>query len=81
MRGQASAAAVLVLLVLAGAVAFSGCGESGSSSGSAGASSADCLTPDQVREERDRIAEGFESSDEEVEAKRDEIAAVEAEEC
>lgn len=61
---------------------IAGCGEGASSSGlPASASGSGCLSADQVREEERRIAEGIEYTDEEVEAKSDEIAAVQAREC
>jgi hypothetical protein len=73
--GLAGAAVVAVLLA--------GCGgsteEAGGGSGSAGASG--CLSPAQVNEEINRIGEGAEGSSAEVEAKQDEIAAVQAEAC
>ena len=72
---------LLLGAVLAALVA--GCGDAGSGSGSgaAGASGSVCLSAAQVSEEVDRIAEGFESSDAEVEAKTNEIAVVRAREC
>ncbi|HSC21427.1 MAG TPA: hypothetical protein VLC07_06840 [Solirubrobacterales bacterium] len=69
----------LAVLVLA-----AGCGANEEGAGPAAGSNGDsagCLSPAQVSEEVNRIAEGAETSSEEVEAKRDEIAAVEAEAC
>jgi hypothetical protein len=69
------------------ALALAGCGEDGGAGSGEGLSSGasqqsgGCLSPAEVREEVDRIASGFESSDEEAEAKQQEIQAVEAEAC
>jgi hypothetical protein len=86
--GQARrlAGAPLLLLVLSIALVgvAGGCGEADSGSGPSGNGSgvvAGCLDPDEVREEVNRIAEGFETSSEEVEAKQQEIRAIEAEAC
>jgi hypothetical protein len=80
MRERAVAAPAVLLLVLA--LALTACGSSESNSGSkTGAAAIGCLLPTEVSDEVNAIAEGFESSDEEVEAKQDAIAAVEAEAC
>ncbi|HEX6752031.1 MAG TPA: hypothetical protein VF093_00395 [Solirubrobacterales bacterium] len=73
---------VLALLAVTLALVTAGCGQgSGGESGRQGAAIAGCLEPEEVREEINRIAEGFESSSEEVEAKQEAIQAIEAEAC
>ena len=42
---------------------------------------ADCLTPKQVQQEVDRIAEGIETSSEQVQEKQQQIRDVRAREC
>ena len=63
------------------AAALSGCGGAESGGGVGGNGATGCLSPAQVEAEVSRIAEGFEGSSEEVEAKTNEIAAVRAEAC
>jgi hypothetical protein len=74
MRIRSGVAGAVVSVAL-----LAGCGNG--SSGGAGGSSSGCLSPAQVSEEVNQIAEGFETSHEEVEAKQQEIAAVRAEAC
>jgi len=74
MRVRKGLAAAAVLAAL-----LAGCGSGGG--GSAKGGTAGCLSPAQVSEEETRIAEGFETSHGEVEAKREEIAAMRAREC
>jgi hypothetical protein len=74
--------ALLIAVVALGSLG-AGCGSSssgGSGSGEGGAV-AGCLSPAEVSDEIERIAEGAEYSDEEVEAKQEAIRAVEAEAC
>jgi hypothetical protein len=73
---------LIVVLAMMFALAFIvvGCGNSGGSN-EAGGAGAGCLNPNEVREEVDRVAEGAESSPEEVEAKQEAIQAIEAESC
>lgn len=73
----------LLVVTLALAPVATGCGGGESSSGGSGGGGevAGCLSPDEVREEVNRIAEGFETSSEEAEAKQDAIRAIEAEAC
>ena len=47
----------------------------------AGGASGGCLSADQVKKEVNRIAEGFEASSTEVEAKQEEIRALQSEAC
>jgi hypothetical protein len=67
------------LIVALALCLLSGCG--GSGEGSSGSAAADCLSPSQASEQINRIAEGFEESSTEVEAKQEEIRAVKAEAC
>lgn len=73
---------LLALLVVTLAL-VAGCGNGASSSDGhgGGGAVAGCLNPGEVREEVDRIAEGFETSSEEVEAKQEAIQSIEAEAC
>lgn len=71
--------ATLTILMVLAAVAI-GCG-SDESGGSSGSGVAGCLSSEEVRKEVDRIAEGIESSSEDVEAKQQAIQAVESEAC
>lgn len=81
---------LLATLAAAAALAVAGCGDDndndgGGSSRDNGADSSggsgDCLTAQEVQEEIDKIAGGFESSDEEVEAKQQDIRDIRAREC
>lgn len=75
--------AVLLTAAIALASAGASCGGSsgGGGGGVEGGAVAGCLSPAEVREEVDRIAEGVEASPEEVDAKQEAIRAVEAEAC
>jgi hypothetical protein len=68
---------------LAALVLASGCGSNEEGRGAAAGAQPDtgCLSPAQVSEEVNRIAEGAEASSAEVEAKQEAISAVEAEAC
>lgn len=70
----------LLALMFALGIISVGCGSS-ANDGEAGGAVAGCLSPGEVQEEVNRIAEGAESSSEEVEAKQEEIQAIEAEGC
>ncbi len=71
-------ATLTILMVLASAAIGCGSDESG---GNGGSGVAGCLSSEEVQEEVDRIAEGIESSSEDVEAKQQAIQAVESEAC
>ena len=73
---------LLAGLATSAVLALSGCGDGGGGDGSGpGASEPDCLTPAQVQRQVDRIASGFEASEEEAEAKRQEIREVRSRAC
>lgn len=67
MIRRVAVAATVALAVAAPGVG--GCGEG------------DCLTAEEVQEQVDEIASGFETSEEDVAAKQEEIAEIRAREC
>jgi hypothetical protein len=79
----------IVALLAAAAIATAGCSETGSDTSRGGSTTTDpsddnprdCLTADEVQAEIDKIAGGFESSQEEVEAKQRKIREIRAREC
>jgi hypothetical protein len=75
---------ILVAVAVAGLSACGGDddgGGGGASDGGNGGADQGCLTADQVQKRIDKIAGGFETSDEEVEAKQRAIRAVRNREC
>lgn len=76
MKRIAGIATVTAVLLL------TGCGGGGdSSSESASGGSDDCLTAQEVQKQINQIANGFETSDDEVAAKQEQIKQIRAQQC